>query len=47
MLFFGLSFMRTDLIVTNWTWTYIAFGVLLIIAVIYAIVSSIKIEKHK
>lgn len=47
-IFIGISLLIFSVyIVTNWTWTYIAFGVLLIIAVIYAIVSSIKIEKHK
>lgn len=34
-------------IAVGWTWMYIAFWILIIIAVVYAVVSSVKIERHQ
>lgn len=42
---FCLAF--TIYIVTDWIWMYFAFWVLVIIAVVYAVVSSVQNERHK
>lgn len=34
-------------IATDWTWMYIAFWVFAAIAVVYAVVSSVQIERHE
>ena len=32
---------------TGWKWMYAVFGLAVIIAVVYAVVSSVKIEQHQ
>ena len=46
-MFIGISFLVFAIyIATDWTWMYIAFWMFVIITVVYAVVSSIQIERH-
>lgn len=47
-LLIGLCFLILAIILaTNWMWLYIVFGVLVIIALVYALISSVQIERRK
>lgn len=47
-IFIGLIFLIFAVyIVTDWMWMYIVFWTFVIIAVVYAVVSSVQIERHK
>lgn len=47
-MFIGLAFLIFAVyIVTDWMWMYIVFWVFVIIAVVYAVVSSVQIERRK
>lgn len=47
-MFIGISLLLfAAYIVTDWAWMYIAFWAFIMIAAVYAVASSIKIEKHK
>lgn len=47
-LFIGIiCLMGAVYILTNWIWILVAFWISVIIAVVYAIVSAVQIERHK
>lgn len=47
-IFIGISILTfAAYIATSWIWMYIAFWMFIIITIVYAIISSIKIEQHK
>ena len=47
-LLIGLFFLTLAVILlTDWMWLYIIFGALVIIALIYALISSVQIERRK
>lgn len=47
-IFIGLIFLIFAVyIVTDWMWMYIVFWTFVIIAVVYVVVSSVQIERHK
>lgn len=47
-IFIGFIFLAYAVyIATDWMWMYVAFGMLVLITVSYAVVSSIQNERHK
>ena len=47
-LFLGISLLAiAAYFATGWKWMYVVFGLAVIIAVVYAVVSSVKIEQHQ
>ena len=47
-LFLGISFLAiAAYFATGWKWMYVVFGLAVIIAVVYAVVSSVKIEQQQ
>lgn len=44
----GISFLIfAAYIATDWIWMYVIFWMSVVIAVVYAVVSSVKLERHK
>lgn len=47
-MFIGFIFLTyASYIATDWIWLYVTFWVLLLIAVVYAVVSTVQNERHK